>query len=377
MEKKTGRLIYADSVQCADLWYETGFRAGDPFLWFSVDGEATVIMNELEIGRALKQCRAGVKVMTLKEALQTWGSPEGTTYSELLCAVAAKAGVETWAVPETFPLGFAKRLEDKNLRLAVQEPFCPERAVKREEEVEWLREGVQLAEAGLYRAWEVLRESTIGDDGYVHWRGTVLTAEALRGEIDAEMSRRGGTGEGTICAPGPQGADPHQAGHGPIPANVPIVMDIFPRCNRTGYFGDLTRTVVKGHATDVVQRAFEAVKEAQKTVLGMLKAGVQGQDAHQEVFRVYERHGFPTDLEARPPRGYFHGTGHGLGLAVHEAPSISRRDCILQAGNVVTVEPGLYYPEWGGIRLEDVAVIRENGCEDLTTAPIFLELELT
>ena len=180
---------------------------------------------------------------------------------------------------------------------------------------------------------------------------------------------------GTIAAPGPQGADPHCQGYGPIHAEEPIVMDVFPRDARTGYFGDLTRTVVKGTAPDIVRKTFETVRDAQQLAFGMIRAGVPGTDPHLAVEEFFKKSGYETDRNSTPARGFFHGLGHGIGLEIHEEPRLSL-SCKepLQAGNVVTVEPGLYYPEWGGIRIEDDVLVTENGCEKLSTLPVFLEL---
>ncbi|MBR6374154.1 MAG: M24 family metallopeptidase, partial [Victivallales bacterium] len=171
-------------------------------------------------------------------------------------------------------------------------------------------------------------------------------------------------------------AFPHNTGEGAICANEPIVIDIFPRCCATGYFGDLTRTVVKGKAPDIVKKAFEAVYDAQRTVLQMLKPGVKGIEAHKKADDVMKAHGFKTDLKSETPYGFIHGLGHGVGLEIHEKPSLNLRNPKpLVAGNVVTIEPGLYYPEWGGIRIEDMAMITEDGIDNFTNYPVFLEIK--
>ncbi len=237
-----------------------------------------------------------------------------------------------------------------------------------------VREGVELAEHGLQAALGMLAAATIEGDRVMHG-GEPLTAATLRGEIDAAICRRGGIAAHTIVAPGVEGADPHNEGSGPIRPHQPIILDIFPRVMRTGYFGDLTRTVVKGRASATVKRAFEAVREARDHAKEMISPGVNGREIHREVCRRLEQRGFETKLGADPPFGFFHGTGHGLGLDIHELPRISSVDCTLEAGHVVTVEPGLYYPEWGGVRLEDVVVVQAAGCRTLTTVPTYLEID--
>ncbi len=370
-----GRLIYAAGEACADLLYASGVMTPDPFLWYAVPGETGIVMSPLEVGRARKEARQGVRVRSLEQAAQAWQLPQGKRGPvDLVRGLAKTTGIRHWSVPYDFPYGLAMALRRFRLVLTPVAEFFPERAVKSETEVERLRGGVQLAEAGLARALAILRKATIENDRVI-WKRKVLTAERLRGEVDAEIARLGGTASHTITAPGPQGADCHMSGTGPIFAHQPIVLDVFPRVDRTGYFGDLTRTVVKGKAAPVVQRAYEVVRTAQRKAIEAVAAGVTGKRVHQLVVDTIAASGFPTDAKAVPPHGFFHGTGHGLGLEVHEAPRLSLGyDQPLVAGNVVTVEPGVYYPEWGGVRLEDVVVVRDGGCENLTTAPFELEI---
>ena len=370
-----GRLIYAAGEACANLLYASGVMTPDPFLWYAIPGDTGIVMSPLEVGRARKEAHRGVRVRSLEQAATAWELPNGKRSTvDFIRGLAKASGIRHWSVPHDFPYGLAVQLRWSRLILTPVADFFPERAVKTEAEVERLRAGVQLAEAGLARAITILREATIRRDKVI-WRRQVLTAEWLRGEIDAEIARRGGTASHTITAPGPQGADCHMSGTGPILINQPIVLDIFPRVDRTGYFGDLTRTVVKGQATPTVRRAYEVVQTAQRRAIELVAAGVTGKQIHQLVVEIIAQSEFHTDSKAVPPHGFFHGTGHGLGLEVHEAPRLSvGNDQPLVAGNVVTVEPGVYYPEWGGVRLEDVVVVRDGGCENLTTAPFELEI---
>lgn len=371
------RLIYAASESCADLLYVSGFFAPDPFLWFQTSARSAVVVSALEVSRAIKQCRPGVEVIPssgLPGALGLRQAVLGSAAAQIV-AISRALGVSTWQVPDTFPLGLAREVQRRRIRLVPTTPFCPERMCKSAAEIAAIRAGVGLAAAGLERALQVLRQSTIGPDEILRWNAEVLTAETLRGEINAEVARCGGSAFGTIAASGVQGADPHQTGSGPISAHVPIVIDIFPRHHDSGYYGDLTRTVVKGKATDVVWRAFTCVREAQANVLAALKPGVTGAALHALVEMHFSLAGYQTELGGTAPRGFFHSTGHGLGLAVHEEPALSRRfTAPLEPGHVVTVEPGLYYPEWGGVRIEDVAAVTADGCENLTGLPVFLEI---
>jgi len=370
-----GRLLYAAGGASANMLYASGLITPDPFLWYAVPDETGLVLGPLEVGRAQKQARSGLRILSLEQAAAAWGLPKGKRGPvDLIRGLAKTSRVRHWQVPDEFPYGLAAQLRRSRMVLTPVKDFFPERATKSADEVELVREGVQLAEAGLFRAIEILREATIQGD-LVAWQGETLTAEILRGEVDAEIARQGGTASHTITAPGPQSADCHMCGTGPIFAHQPIVLDIFPRVDRTGYFGDLTRTVVKGKASPVVKRAYEVVREAQRRATEAVKPGVLGKEVHQVAVDVIAASEFPTDAKLVPPHGFFHGTGHGLGLEVHEAPRFSTvNDQPMVVGNVMTVEPGVYYPEWGGVRLEDVVVVWEGGCVNLTTAPFELEI---
>lgn len=367
------RLMFAKSENDANLLYESGFMAPDAFLWYEIDGQASVVVSTLELGRAQKQVRPGIKVIC-RESL---GTPEKKypTTAEIIVDLSQANGVSQWEIPDNFPFGLAVKLQEAGLELSVKTPFCPERNAKSEAEIAKVSQALRITEAGLNAGLEALRQAVIGKDDILYWHDEILTAEILRGEIDSEICRRGGTAAGTIAAPGPQGADPHQTGFGPLKAHQTIIMDIFPRDNATGYFGDLTRTVVKGTAPDYVHKVFETVRQAQNMTFDSLKPGVFGRDIHNQTVDFFKASGYDTGITDGIPHGFFHGLGHGLGLDIHETPSLNlSQGGPLPVGAVVTVEPGLYYPEWGGVRLEDVAAITDKSCKNLTFAPIFLEI---
>jgi Xaa-Pro aminopeptidase len=178
----------------------------------------------------------------------------------------------------------------------------------------------------------------------------------------------------TICAPGDQAVDPHEEGRGPIRAHTPIVMDIFPRSESTGYYGDLTRTVVRGRASPRLHELYAVVHEGVRLGHGLVKDGAEGLEIHRRIQALFDRQGYPTGVKAGRMQGFFHGTGHGLGLEIHEPPSIGKRLSTLRAGHVVTVEPGLYYLGLGGVRLEDVALVTRRGSRNLTRVLKHLEI---
>ena len=372
----SGRLIYAASEQCPDLLYLTGLPAPDPFLWYETGTgdkkKQVIVVSPLEVGRAAKKAGAAVTVLSTAAAAQAWGltSPSQRRAPDLIPAMAKAECVVKWRVPDSFPLGLARKLENAGLVLEPMTTFCPRRARKTKAEIQAIREGVAAAENGMQHALDILRRAAPAHEGGLYWQDAALTAERLRGEIDAEIARCGGTAAHTIVAPGAQAADPHEAGHGPLRSSEPVVIDIFPRVDATGYHGDLTRTVVKGDPPAIADQAYRAVLAAQSQAIAAVRPGLACAELHAMTADTLSRHGFETDMNANPPRGFFHGTGHGLGLEIHEAPRLSRHtEEILEVGNVVTIEPGVYYPEWGGVRIEDVVVVTENGCENLTRAP--------
>jgi len=178
----------------------------------------------------------------------------------------------------------------------------------------------------------------------------------------------------TIVAPGIQAVDPHNEGSGALHAHEPIVMDVFPQHAQTRYYADITRTVVKGKASPKVKKMFDAVREGQEIAYGMIKDNIDGSAVHKAILDYFESLGFKTGEQGGRIQGFFHGTGHGVGLEIHELPRVGGKSDILRTGMVVTVEPGLYYMDAGGIRIEDTVVVRDNGCEVLNKAPKILEV---
>jgi len=251
-------------------------------------------------------------------------------------------------------------LEGSNIKLRTTNGlFWPEREAKTEEELKMMRRALQITEAGMARGMEVLKASRPGAGKKLMWSGKILTSEVLRAEIDSAILRAGGLPANTIVAGGDQACDPHERGSGPLKANSLIILDIFPRDAKSGYFGDMTRTVVRGRASDEQRRLWETVREGQELALRKMKPGVDGLELHNEVKQLFTDRGFPTKIRGGKQVGFFHGTGHGLGLEIHEFPRFQKT--VFKVGQVLTVEPGLYYPGLGGVRIEDVAVVTKSG----------------
>jgi len=254
----------------------------------------------------------------------------------------------------------------------VEGHFWPQRESKTKDELAAIRRALRITVVGLKRAAEILRASKIARGGALRWNGRVLTSEIVRAEADAAVLRAGGIPAGTIVAGGRQACDPHERGHGPLRAHELIILDVFPREARSGFFGDLTRTVVRGRATEAQRRLWQTVRDAQRLAIGLIKPRAKGAAVHRAVQDFFAAKGYPTEQKCGRWTGFFHGTGHGLGLDLHEEPRMAATT--FRAGQVFTVEPGLYYPGIGGARHEDVVAVTRTGWQRLARLDIPLEL---
>jgi Xaa-Pro aminopeptidase len=369
-------LIVAASESDANMLYATSFFAPDPFIFFQHRGRKHVVMSDLEIDRAKRQADVD-KVLALSHyatELKKNGKAAPTT-ADILESIFDEKKIRRLAVPANFPTLLADELRRRRFKLEVRkDPFFPLREKKRDEEVKKIRDSLMVAEAGLEAGLETVKKSRIARDGYLYLNGARLTSEKLKTVVNTAIMARGWVPSHTIIATGDQCCDPHNEGSGPIKANSSIIFDIFPRSQKTGYFGDLSRTVVRGRASERLKAAYAAVQAGQKIAYRDIRSGASGREIHQKILDLFERRGFPTGKIAGRMQGFFHGTGHGLGLDIHEPPRISPAEATLRSGHVVTVEPGLYYPGMGGVRLEDVVVVTETGNRKLTRAPQFLEI---
>jgi Xaa-Pro aminopeptidase len=375
--KKAGsetRLIVAASEHDPDMLYATRFFAPDAFIFLEEGGKRTLVLSDLEIDRARKQADADefVSYSALEREVQGT-QKKAPAYEKVLSHFLRKRGVRSALVPASFPLGFAQELAASKIRLRTTNGlFWPEREAKTENELKLMRRALQITEAGMARAIEVLAASKPGAGKKLAWSGKTLTSEVLRAEIDSAILRAGGLPANTIVAGGDQACDPHERGFGPLKADSLIILDIFPRDAKSGYFGDMTRTVVRGRAKEEQRRLWETVREGQALALKKMKPGVDGLKLHNEVKQFFTDRGFPTEVRDGRQVGFFHGTGHGLGLEIHEFPRFQKT--VFKPGQVLTVEPGLYYPGVGGVRIEDVVVVTKAGTRMLSRFEKRLEI---
>ena len=368
------RLIVAASETDPDMLYATKFWAPDPFIFLQRNGKRTLVLSDLEIDRGRKQADADEFIMFSELEREVQGkSKKAPAYEKVLAHFLKKRGVRSAMVPANFPLRYAEELAANKVRVrATNGLFWPEREAKSNKEVEMMRQASRITEKGLKRAIEVLKASKPGPGKRLRWLGKTLTSETLRAEIDSAILRAGGIPTGTIVAGGDQACDPHERGFGPLYADSLIILDVFPRDAKTGYFGDMTRTVLRGRASDAQRKLWETVKAGQAMALMRIKAGADGMTIHKAIQDFFASRGFPTTIRKGRRVGFFHGTGHGLGLEIHEHPRLQK--VTLKDRQVLTVEPGLYYPGLGGVRLEDVVLVTKPGCKILSRFPKQLEI---
>lgn len=369
-------LLYAASEADADVLYATGFFCPDPFIFVrTASGRRIYVMSDLEIDRARKQSNAH-RVLPLPRYAARAKERFGATPApgDVIAEVLRDLRIRSVTVPAGFAAGVAERLRRRGVTVRIADgPLFPERRIKTPKEVRHIQAAMRATEEGMQAVVNLLWRSKIRN-GWVVLDGRRLTAEDLRRAANREIFARGCVPAHTIVAPGRHGCDPHDEGSGPIRAGSPIIVDIFPRSEKTGYFADITRTFVKGRAGEKVLRMYEAVREAQEGALGQIRDGARVRDIHGAIHALFARHGFKTGRSGGRMQGFFHGTGHGLGLEIHEPPRIADNDAVLEAGMVVTVEPGLYYHPTGGMRIEDTVLVTRTGIRNLTRFPRFLEI---
>ncbi len=375
-------LFYADGYKFPDVFHVTRFLAPDPIIALEQGSDVIIVASSLEEGRARKESRAK-EVLNMNEFGAKELSQQGISRDDLDAEVTKRflqsRGISKVAVPSYFPIGMAEKLRAMGIELVIAADLRERRRAKRPDELAALEATQRATEDAWARGVDALKRATIRKDKALELDGEVFTAERLRAIVETRLLELGCASDGAICAPGPQAADPHMMGTGPLHEGEPIVMDIFPQHKITRYWADMTRTVSKGEPPAEIRKMYEVVKRAQDAGIKALRPGVTGRAVHELVEDIIFEAGYdtlrPGQQHGQPhsgalPRGFIHGTGHGVGLEIHEAPSVGRGGTSpLALGDVVTVEPGVYDPAIGGVRLEDMLVITETGSRDLTRAP--------
>ncbi len=368
-------LFIAASEFDSNLYYATKFIAPDPFIYMEIKGERMMVMSDLEVDRAKRQATVDrvLSYSEIERKAKTSGMKDPGSV-DVVHQVLKEAGVRDLLVPANFPFAHASRLQELGYRLqAKKDPFYESRVVKTAEEVQHIEASQRATEEAVARAHEALRRATIRSE-LLELDGEVLTSERIKQVINVALMERGCIAQHTIVAGGEQACDPHDEGSGPLPAHRSIIFDVFPRSACSRYFADMSRTVVRGTASSELKRLYQTVKDAQEDAMTKIRDGADGMKIHRGICERFEKAGYKTGLVNGRMQGYFHGTGHGVGLDIHEAPRISRTGSLLQEGHIVTVEPGLYYPGLGAVRIEDMVLVTKDGCRNLTNYPKVFEL---
>jgi Xaa-Pro aminopeptidase len=369
-------LLVSASEGDSNMLYATGFFVPDPFIFFQHRGKTHVVMSDLEIDRAKKQAEVD-RVLSLslyQRKCGDRGNPR-PTMSDILELLFRERRIRSLIVPANFSALLTDQLRSRGFRVVIKtDPFFPERETKSGKEVKNISDSLRVAVLGLEAGIRALKRTKIGRDRYLYLNGAKLTSETLKSIVNTTIMAQGWVPSHTIISSGNQCCDPHHEGSGPIKADTSIIFDIFPRSQKTGYFGDLSRTVVRGRASDKLRELYATVQAGQRLGYTMIRAGASGKHVHQNILDLFEQKGFHTGKINGRMQGFFHGTGHGLGLEIHEPPRIAPVEATLRSGHVVTVEPGLYYIGLGGVRLEDVVLVTATGNRNLTRCPQLLEI---
>ena len=351
-------LLYGSSSD-PDMRYLTGFASSDPFVFFQKKGRrATIIVSRMDCARAVREGKTEVITRTsaglpdiLKKEPDLWKA----TAQMIIGQVKGRI-----LVPPTFPYALAEALAGKCTLIIDGLGLASLRARKTPAEIRYIRHVQRCTEEAIGVAVQLIRKSNVKKD-VLFSGGIPLTSEKVRAEMHKRLLDLGCNANDTIVACGKDSAIPHATGTGPILAHEPIVIDIFPFDGKTGYYSDMTRTVVKGEPSGEIRDMYNAVADAHDLAVSRVRAGAIGAEIHQAVTDLFAERGYGTGS-----RGFTHNLGHGIGLQVHEAPSLGPSGGILEAGNVITIEPGLYYPKSGGVRLEDIGAVTGRGFNRFT-----------
>jgi Xaa-Pro aminopeptidase len=373
-------LIYGDSIRSPELRHEVPVPIPDPFLYAEKDGRRTVILHSLEIARVREEAPR-LEIVPLErlgtDELFAQGKQAWEIELEIALRGCRELGIERATVPPVFPVAHADHLRANGIDVVVdRDLFENRRRSKNAAELAGIRRAQRACEAGLDAARDLMRRSRPNGAG-LEVDGEPLTCERIKRVIEDVFADRDVEGSDMIVSHGAQTAVGHNAGSGQIAPNEPIVFDLFPRDKATGCYSDMTRTYVIGEPTDEVKEWHTLVKQALDSSTAGVKPGVNGRKLFEQVCEHFQQAGYKTQLSKEPGEvledGFFHSLGHGVGLEVHELPYMGRTGHDLVPGDVITIEPGLYRSGYGGLRLEDIVVVTDDGHEVITNYPYDLE----
>ena len=358
-------IIFGDTVRSPELRHEVPVSVPDPFVYVERNGSRTAFVGSLELPRL--RVIEGLETVPLEELGLDELVEQGLTWhamtTELVLRACRAARVESAVTPRDFPLELADYLRAHEIEVEARgELFDERRRLKTPAELEGIRRAQRAAERGMDAVRARLRE-----------RGP-LTCEELQTEVMRVFSNDGVLIDDVVLvSAGAQTTVGHEPGHGPIGDGEPVVVDLFPRDPASGCYADMTRTFCVGEPPEELVRYHALVREALDLAYATIRPGISGSEPHRVVCELFEEHGYKTQLSKMPGEvledGFFHSLGHGVGLEVHELPSLGRVGEEIVVGDVLAVEPGLYRTGFGGCRLEDLVRVTDDGCEALTDYP--------
>ena len=369
-------LILGDTIRVPELRHEVPLAVPDALLYVERNGERHVVLTAFEVPR-VEELEGGLVAHPLEEFGRDELLAEGRDPDDVELEVWLRAcralGVEQAVAPPSFPLEVADRLRAEGVDVqAERRLFVERRRVKTAAELEGIRRAQQAAQTAMGAAAAMLAAAEPDGDGLA-LDGEPLTCERVRAEVARVFTDNAAVADHIIVSHGAQTAIGHEEGFGPIAPDEPVLLDLFPRDTASGCFADMTRTFVVGSSSEELATYQRLCREALDSALAAIRPGVAGSELHRMVCELFHEHGFPTQLSKEPGSvledGFFHSLGHGVGLDVHERPSLGRGGAPLVAGDVVAVEPGLYRAGYGGVRLEDLVLVTEDGAENLTDFP--------
>lgn len=381
--------LYSESFKDVNMYYLTRFLAPDPFILLKrVDDAPILVVNSMELPRARKESivrdvRSYVDYNYMK-IVKAAAEPHVGGLKFLTSVVKRELGEDaTICVPHKFPVLIADAMRKEGLNIKpVFNLIEKARESKEPDEVEEIEAMQKVAEKVVAEVIDLIAACGVDSRGTLihreNGRSQPLTVDRLKSVIGRLLIEKGCVIEDLIVAPGPKSADPHYSGdpNDEIKANQPIIIDVFPQNLRRRYFTDMTRTVVKGKAPREIRKMFDVVMEAKDACLDALHAGIHGSEMFNLCCDVLEKAGYETVRGGRQiEKGFTHGLGHGVGLEIHEYPSLSEVYRFpLKEHSIVTVEPGLYDPAVGGVRIEDIVELTAKGCRNLTKMNVQLEI---
>ncbi|MFH1728042.1 MAG: Xaa-Pro peptidase family protein [Pseudomonadota bacterium] len=376
MTTNTAILLIGSSKKDPDLFYATNFLTEIPGEYLSFNGKSYYITRTIEEGRAKKESSVD-EVLVINNLIESYNTKQ--SHDPELFAIMAflkDNNIKDLIIPEIFNLSTFNTLKENGFSITINKdiPFFKARKIKKEAEKCIIKENQTIIEEALLKAENLLKASRI-ENGNILYEGEIVTSELLKTLINGHLFSKGMFCEDMIVACGNDSTFPHLSGSGPIKANETIIFDIAPKSFINNYFGDMTRTFVKGKASKELKKMHQTVRDAQEMAIDQIHDGLESKRLHEKILAFFDSQGFKTGMINDRYQGFFHGTGHGIGLEIHETPIINANGPRLEKGNITSIEPGLYYEDIGGVRIEDLVYIKNKGCENLNNYHKNLEIE--